>query len=74
MSENILISEQIIPFSNKELKDQNIQLFTNKNDEIKFFLREYRAFENEKFDFYYIIPYPWIKNWDTYISDQKSNK
>jgi hypothetical protein len=49
--------------------DQNIQLFINKSDEIKFFLREFRALENEKSDFYYIIPYTWIKEWDAYITD-----
>ncbi len=50
---------------------QNIQLFTNKSEEIKFFLREYRALEAEKFDFYYIVPYKWMKFWDAYITDSR---
>jgi hypothetical protein len=51
--------------------NNNIQLFTNKNEEIKFFLREYRALEAEKFDFYYIVPFKWMKQWDSYITDTR---
>ncbi len=63
-------------FDNPDTREErethnNIQLFTNKNEEIKFFLREYRALEAEKFDFYYIVPFKWMKQWDAYISDSK---
>ena len=79
---NILISNEVNTFKDTNNtnfretlkdapKDNNIQLFTNKKEEIRFFLREYSLFEGEKFDFYYIIPYKWLKQWDSYITDPK---
>jgi hypothetical protein len=47
--------------------------FLSKTEEIKFFLREYSLFENEKFDFYYIIPFKWLKLWDEYIITNNLN-
>lgn len=40
-----------------------------KKEEIKFFLEEYQQFENENYDFYYIISYEWLKSWDSYMTD-----
>lgn len=49
-------------------RDKNIM---NKTDEIKFFLREFKNLEDQKYDYYYIVPFKWIKIWDAYISDIK---
>ena len=53
--------------------EENTQIFKfiNKLDEIKFFLREYNFFQNEKYDYYYLIPFEWILSWDIYITDTK---
>lgn len=36
-------------------------------DEVKFFLREYKQIEGEKNDFYYLIPIEWFKKWETFV-------
>ncbi len=53
--------------------EENTQTFKfiNKLDEIKYFLREYNFLQNEKYDFYYLIPFEWILLWDNYITDTK---
>jgi hypothetical protein len=43
----------------------------SKVEEIKVFLREYKNLDNTKLDYYYIIPFSWIKDWDKYIVDDK---
>ncbi len=43
--------------------------FKTKKEEIKFFLSEYTQFEKEKYDFYYIMPFEWLKSWDMYMTD-----
>jgi hypothetical protein len=46
-----------------------LRLSKTKKEEIIFFLGEYKQFENEKYDFFYIIPFEWLKSWDIYITD-----
>lgn len=57
----------------KKIKEsENLILkFLNKKEEIKFFLREYKSLENQKFDYYYLFPYKWIKIWDSYICENE---
>lgn len=46
--------------------------FKTKKEEMKFLLSEYGQFEKEKYDFYYIIPFEWLKSWDIYMTDSSS--
>ncbi len=41
----------------------------SKIDELTLFLKEYYAFHKETFDFYYVIPFEWLLEWDNYITD-----
>jgi len=41
----------------------------SKKEEMKIFLREYESFENGVHEFFYILPFSWIKSWDSYITD-----
>jgi hypothetical protein len=60
--------EIIKPVEGKE----NFQLFTSREEEIKFFLKELKTLESQTFDFYYIMPFQWIIEWDKYITDKSS--
>lgn len=67
--ENKEIDNLMLPKEKEREANYHYLHFMNKNEEIKFFLREYNNFEGQKFDYYYIIPFSWIKQWDAYISD-----
>lgn len=67
----VIDSEQRSLQNSKESKISNtfpnVQ-FMNKKEEMKFFLREYQTFEGNNYDYYYIIPFKWLKCWDDYIT------
>jgi hypothetical protein len=44
---------------------------TQKIEEIKFFLREYQSFDGTECEYYYLVPFKWIKRWDDYITDKE---
>jgi hypothetical protein len=66
----MLDNEDIInkPYEGKE----NFQIFTCKEEEIKFFLKEYKTLDSQSFDFYYLMPFQWMIEWDKYITDKSS--
>jgi len=39
-----------------------------KLEEINFFLNEYEVFNKEIYDFYYVIPFEWLLEWNNYIT------
>ncbi len=51
-----------------DAETRNKMYFTCKIDEIKFFLREYQLFEAGNNEFFYILPFDWIKTWDEFIT------
>lgn len=39
----------------------------SKEDQILMFVNEVNNIENQKLEYYYIIPFKWVINWDNYV-------
>ena len=68
MTEKDIIIKNDANFIESE-KTESI-MFTNHLDttaELKFFLQEYKQFQSEKFDYFYIITTEWFKKWDYFM-------
>ncbi len=72
------MTEELIKLNvNQENKDEShserqgnyIQI--TPEDEIKFFLREYKQIEGEKNDFYYLMPLEWFRKWEAFVLNPK---
>lgn len=50
-----------------EVFDSTYDLDQDKKEQVSYFLSEYNMLSKQNLEYFYILPFIWIKNWDDFI-------